>query len=208
MLEEAKKRDHRKLGKELEIFIFDDEVGPGLPLWLPNGGVMIEELEKLAKEMECKAGYERVRTPHLTKEDLFLRSGHLPYYAESMYPPMELEGVRYYVKPMNCPFHHKIFGSQAAQLPRPAAAPGRVRHLLPLREERRAVRPDARALHADERRPHLLRRGAVRAGVHGRDRPVPRLLQALRHRQVRDALEHAPARRAWARSTSTTSACG
>jgi threonyl-tRNA synthetase len=111
-LEEAKKRDHRKLGKELEIFIFDDEIGPGLPLWLPNGGVMIEELEKLAKEMEEKAGYLRVRTPNLTKEDLFLRSGHLPYYAESMYPPMELEGVKYYVKPMNCPFHHKIFGSK------------------------------------------------------------------------------------------------
>ncbi len=111
-LEEAKKRDHRKLGKELEIFIFDDEVGPGLPLWLPNGGVMIEELEKLAKEMEEKAGYVRVRTPNVSKEDLFLHSGHLPYYAESMYPPMELEGVKYYVKPMNCPMHHKIFGSK------------------------------------------------------------------------------------------------
>jgi threonyl-tRNA synthetase len=111
-LEEAKKRDHRKLGKELEIFFFDDEVGPGLPLWPPNGGVMIEELEKLAKEMEDKAGYLRVRTPHLSKEDLFIHSGHLPYYAESMYPPMELEGVKYYVKPMNCPMHHKIFGSK------------------------------------------------------------------------------------------------
>ncbi len=111
-LEEAKKRDHRKLGKELEIFIFEDEVGSGLPLWLPNGGVMIEELEKLAKEMEEKAGYLRVRTPNLTKEDLFIRSGHLPYYAESMYPPMELEGVKYYVKPMNCPMHHKIFASK------------------------------------------------------------------------------------------------
>jgi threonyl-tRNA synthetase len=112
MLEEAKKRDHRKLGRELEIFIFDDEVGPGLPLWLPRGAVMIEELEKLAKEMEKKAGYERVRTPHLTKEDLFLRSGHLPYYEESMYPPMMMEGVRYFIKPMNCPFHHKIYGSK------------------------------------------------------------------------------------------------
>ena len=111
-LEEAKKRDHRKLGKELEIFIFDDEVGSGLPLWLPNGAVMIEELEKLAKEMEEQAGYVRVKTPHLTKEDLFIRSGHLPYYAESMYPPMELEGVKYYIKPMNCPMHHKIFGSK------------------------------------------------------------------------------------------------
>jgi len=112
MLEEAKKRDHRKLGRDLEIFFFDDEVGPGLPLWLPNGGIMIEELERLAKESEARAGYDRVRTPHLTKEDLFIRSGHLPYYAESMYPPMELEGVRYYVKPMNCPMHHKIFGAK------------------------------------------------------------------------------------------------
>ena len=111
-LEEAKKRDHRKLGKELEIFTFDEEVGPGLPLWLPNGGVVIDELEKLAKELEDKAGYLRVRTPHLAKEDLFLHSGHLPYYAESMYPPMELEGTKYYVKPMNCPMHHKIFGSK------------------------------------------------------------------------------------------------
>jgi len=111
-LEEAKKRDHRKLGKELEIYMFDDEVGPGLPLWLPNGGVMIEELEKLAKEMEEKAGYLRVKTPSVSKEDLFLHSGHLPYYAESMYPSMEIEGVKYYVKPMNCPMHHKIFGSK------------------------------------------------------------------------------------------------
>ncbi len=113
MLEEAKKRDHRKLGRELEIFIFDEEVGPGLPLWLPNGGVMIAELEKLAADTERKAGYQRVRSPHLTKEDLFLRSGHLPYYAESMFPPMELEGVRYYVKPMNCPFHHKIYAAKS-----------------------------------------------------------------------------------------------
>ena len=112
MLEEARQRDHRKLGRELEIFVFDDEVGPGLPLWLPRGAIMIEELEKLAKEMELKAGYARVRTPHLSKEALFVRSGHLPYYAESMYPPMEMEGVRYYIKPMNCPFHHKIFASK------------------------------------------------------------------------------------------------
>ncbi|HRJ44609.1 MAG TPA: threonine--tRNA ligase, partial [Caldilineaceae bacterium] len=112
MLEEAKQRDHRKLGRELELFIFDEEVGPGLPLWLPNGAVLIDELEKLAKEVETKAGYQRVRSPHLTKEDLFIRSGHLPYYAESMYAPMELEGVKYYVKPMNCPMHHKIFDSK------------------------------------------------------------------------------------------------
>jgi threonyl-tRNA synthetase len=112
MLEEAKRRDHRKLGRELEIFIFDDEVGPGLPLWLPNGAVIAEELERLAKETEARAGYVRVRTPHLSKEDLFLHSGHLPYYAASMYPAMEMEGTRYYVKPMNCPMHHKIFASK------------------------------------------------------------------------------------------------
>lgn len=111
-LEEAKRRDHRKLGKELDIFTFDDDVGPGLPLWLPNGAAMIEEIEKLAVETEFRHGYVRVRTPHLAKEDLFRRSGHLPYYEESMYPPMELEGVRYYVKPMNCPMHHRIFGSR------------------------------------------------------------------------------------------------
>ncbi len=94
MLEEAKKRDHRKLGREMELFTFDDDVGPGLPLWLPNGTALIEELEKLAKETEFAAGYVRVRTPHLARENMYLTSGHLPYYAESMFPPMVLkEGV-------------------------------------------------------------------------------------------------------------------
>ncbi|MBI4676011.1 MAG: threonine--tRNA ligase [Elusimicrobia bacterium] len=111
MLEEAKKRDHRKLGRELGIYFFDDDVGPGLPLWLPRGAVIIEELESLAKKTEAEAGYVRVRTPHICKESLYLTSGHLPYYKDSMYPPMELEGEKYYLKPMNCPHHHKIFGS-------------------------------------------------------------------------------------------------
>jgi threonyl-tRNA synthetase len=91
MLEEAKKRDHRKLGKELELFTFDDQVGPGLPLWLPRGTAIIEELEKLAKETEFAAGYVRVRTPNLARESLYITSGHLPYYRESMFPPMELK---------------------------------------------------------------------------------------------------------------------
>jgi len=90
MLEEAKKRDHRKLGREMELFCFDDDVGPGLPLWLPKGAVLIEELEKLAKETEFAAGYQRVRTPHIARESMYRRSGHLPYYADSMFPPMEL----------------------------------------------------------------------------------------------------------------------
>lgn len=112
MLEEAKKRDHRKLGKELGIFTFDDEVGPGLPLWMPNGTVIIEELEKLAKQTEEKGGYKRVVTPHIAKESLYLTSGHLPYYKEGMFPPMELEGVKYYLRAMNCPHHHKIFAAE------------------------------------------------------------------------------------------------
>ena len=91
MLEEAKKRDHRKLGKELELFVFDDDVGPGLPMFLPRGAVIAEELEKLAKETEFAAGYQRVRTPHIARESLYKKSGHLPYYAESMFPPMTLE---------------------------------------------------------------------------------------------------------------------
>jgi threonyl-tRNA synthetase len=112
LLEEAKKRDHRKLGKELGIFTMDDDVGPGLALWMPNGTVIIEELEKLAKETELAAGYKRVVTPHIAKENLYLTSGHLPYYQDSMYPPMELEGVKYYLKSMNCPHHHKIFAAE------------------------------------------------------------------------------------------------
>src|SRR5213595_2319157 len=90
MLEEAKKRDHRKLGKELELFVFDDDVGPGLPMFLPRGAVIAEELEKLAKETEFAAGYQRVRTPHIARESLYRKSGHVPYYVESMFPPMEL----------------------------------------------------------------------------------------------------------------------
>lgn len=119
MQEEARKRDHRKLGREMELFTFDEDVGPGLPLWLPNGTVLIEELERLAKETEFAAGYQRVRTPHLARENMYLTSGHLPYYAESMFPPMELGEMdadgqitvsdKYYLKAMNCPHHHKIY---------------------------------------------------------------------------------------------------
>lgn len=109
MMEEAKKRDHRKIGKELEIYTFDDDVGPGMPLWLPNGAVMIEQLEKLAKKTEQAAGYSRVKTPHIAKESMYLKSGHLPYYEDSMFPAMDIDGQKYYLKSMNCPHHHKIF---------------------------------------------------------------------------------------------------
>ncbi len=123
--EEARKRDHRKLGAELGLFVIDSEfVGPGLPLWLPKGAAIAEELEKLAKETEFLAGYQRVKTPHIAKEIMYTTSGHLPYYAESMYPPMvveegepaergsETKQIRYYLKAMNCPHHHRIFAAQ------------------------------------------------------------------------------------------------
>ncbi|RTL56379.1 MAG: threonine--tRNA ligase [Sphingobacteriales bacterium] len=112
MLEEAKKRDHRKLGKELGIYTMNDDIGPGLILWMPNGTIIIEELEKLAKKTEEDAGYKRVVTPHIAKENLYHTSGHLPYYADSMFPPMDMDGEKYYMKAMNCPHHHKIFDAE------------------------------------------------------------------------------------------------
>jgi len=111
MLKEAEKRDHRKIGKAMKIYTFDEEVGPGLPLWLPNGTIIIEELEKLAKETEEKAGYDRVKTPHITKGSLYEKSGHLLHYKDSMFPAMDIDGNQYYLKPMNCPHHHKIYAS-------------------------------------------------------------------------------------------------
>ena len=111
MLKEAEKRDHRRIGKEMKLFTFDEEVGVGLPLWLPNGSVLIEELESLAKETETKAGYDRVKTPHITKGSLYEKSGHLSHYKESMFPAMDIDGNEYYLKPMNCPHHHKIYAS-------------------------------------------------------------------------------------------------
>ncbi len=123
--QEALARDHKKLGKQLEIFVIDDVIGKGLPLWLPNGTVIRDEIEKLAKELEFKAGYVRVATPHLAKTELYYQTGHLPYYAEHMYPFMELKETReteageveevvetYALKPMNCPHHHRIFAAR------------------------------------------------------------------------------------------------
>ena len=135
--EAAQARDHKKLGRELGIFVIDNQVGRGLPLWLPNGTVIRDEIEKLAREMEFKAGYQRVSTPHLAKRDLYYQSGHLPYYVNDMYPAMEvLERVpdaaddgsgdgaeetqgsarvvkeAYCLRPMNCPHHHRIFATE------------------------------------------------------------------------------------------------
>ena len=108
----AMERDHRKLNRKQNYYTISDDVGKGLPLWLPKGTVIREELEKLAKETEFLGGYKRVSTPHITREELLHTSGHLPYYEESMFPPMEMEGERLFLKPMNCPHHHMIFKAE------------------------------------------------------------------------------------------------
>jgi len=106
----AQERDHRKLGKELELFMLADEVGAGLPLWMPKGTAIREALEQFAKETETRYGYQRVCTPNLAKEELYVKSGHLPYYAEDMFPPMKVEGESsFYLRAMNCPHHHLIY---------------------------------------------------------------------------------------------------
>jgi len=120
MLEEAKRRDHRKIGAEMGLYVIDTEyVGPGLPLWLPKGGAIVEALEQLAKETEFAAGYVRVKTPHIAREKMYQTSGHIPLYLESMFPPLELKesadaevAERYYLKAMNCPHHHRIFAAE------------------------------------------------------------------------------------------------
>ncbi len=109
MLEEAKLRDHRRIGAEQELFFFDDRVGKGLTMWLPNGTIIRDAVEALAKEKEKQAGYVRVRTPHMAKEEMYLTSGHLPYYKDSMYPAMVMDDGTYYLKAMNCPHHHAIY---------------------------------------------------------------------------------------------------
>ncbi|MFI1256137.1 threonine--tRNA ligase [Streptomyces netropsis] len=108
-LEEAAKRDHRRIGEDLDMFAFSKEIGRGLPLWLPNGTIVRDELEGWARRSERKLGYQRVVTPHITQEDLYYLSGHLPYYAEDLYAPIEIDGEKYYLKPMNCPHHHMVY---------------------------------------------------------------------------------------------------
>jgi threonyl-tRNA synthetase len=110
-LEEAEKRDHRRIGKELELFTFSPDVGAGLPLWMPNGMVIRQELEFLALQEERKDGYRRVATPHIAKDALYIRSRHLSYYKEDMYAPLDIDGENYYLRPMNCPHHHLIYGA-------------------------------------------------------------------------------------------------
>lgn len=108
-LEEAAKRDHRRIGEDLELFTFSTEVGKGLPLWMPNGTIIRDELEGWARETERRLGYQRVVTPHLAKDSLYYLSGHLPYYTDDLYSLIEIEGEKYYLRPMNCPHHHMVY---------------------------------------------------------------------------------------------------
>jgi len=110
MMEEAEKRNHRKIGEDMEIFALFDLIGKGLPVWLPRGEIIRQEIEKFAIETEKKYGYVRVSTPNLAKKELFLKSGHLPYYEDSMYPAMKMDDGTYYLKAMNCPLHHLVYG--------------------------------------------------------------------------------------------------
>ncbi len=111
-IEEASKRDHKKIGKEMELYMIDEMIGKGLPVWLPNGEIIKSEIERYALETEEEYGYDRVTTPVLAKKELFECSGHLPHYAEGMYPPMEMDDGTYYLKAMNCPMHHLVFSNK------------------------------------------------------------------------------------------------
>src|SRR5260370_38655558 len=112
MLEEAERRDHRKLGAELDLFSFPEEIGSGLPVFHPKGGIIRREMESYSRKRHEEAGYSFVNTPHITKGQLFETSGHLPYYADTMFPPMELEGSEYYLRAMNCPMHNLVYLSR------------------------------------------------------------------------------------------------
>ncbi len=108
-MEQAKARDHRRLGEQLDLFAFDPAVGRGLPLWLPHGTAIREALEDWAKDVERRWGYVRVATPHITRAELYETSGHLPYFADGLYPPMDVDGDAYYLRPMNCPHHIAVY---------------------------------------------------------------------------------------------------
>ena len=156
-LEEAERRDHRKLGAELDLFSFPEEIGSGLAVFHPKGGTIRRLMEDYSRQRHVEAGYDFVNSPHITKSHLFELSGHLDWFANEMYPPMELDGgTQYYLKPMNCPFHILVYQSHQRSYRELPHAALRVRHGLPLREVRRAAGPHPGAGHDPGRRPHLL----------------------------------------------------
>jgi threonyl-tRNA synthetase len=132
LLEEAKARDHRRLGKQLGLFHISQLVGSGLPLWLPKGAVLRENLEGFLRQAQLERGYLPVITPHIGKLDLYITSGHYPYYKDSQYTPIDVDDEKFMLKPMNCPHHIEIYKCEAAQLPRFAAASGGIWYGLPV----------------------------------------------------------------------------
>ena len=160
-LEEAERRDHRKLGAELDLFSFPDEIGSGLAVFHPKGGTIRRIMEDYSRQRHIEAGYDFVNSPHITKSQPLRDSGHLDWYADGMYPPMELDGgTDYYLKPMNCPFHILIYESHTRSYRDLPLRLLRVRDGLPLREVGRRPRPDPRARHDPGRRAHLHDQGA------------------------------------------------
>ena len=155
-LEEIKARDHRVLGKQLDLFSIQEVAGAGLIFWHPKGGLIRKTMEDWMREECIRRGYDMVFTPHIMRRELWKISGHEDTTRENMYPPMELDDAEYRLKPMNCPGHILIYKSLAAQLPRPAAALRRARQRLPLRALRHHARPAARPRLHSGRRPHLL----------------------------------------------------
>ena len=166
-LEEAKRRDHRKLGTELDLFSIQDEAGPGLIFWHPKGGLIRKLMEDWLRAELLRRGYDLVFTPHIMRLDLWKTSGHANFYRENMFGPIEVEKADYQLKPMNCPGPHFDFQVAPAQLSRIAGAPRRARHRLSLRALRRAARTAARPrIHAG-RRAHLLHAQPDREGNSG-----------------------------------------
>ena len=188
-IEEAERRDHRKLGRDLDLFSFPDELGSGLVVFHPKGGVIKREMEDYVRRRHIEEGFQYVGTPHISKEGLFHTSGHLPYYAEGMFPPMEMEGANYYLKAMNCPMHNLIFASRGRSYRELPLRLVRVRRRLPDGEVRRRARP------------------------HPRTRDDPGRLALLRHPRAGSRRDQASARllsqpaSATSGSTTTTSSC-
>ena len=169
-LEEAKRRDHRKLGVELELFSIQEEAGPGLIFWHPKGGLIRKIVEDWLREELLKRGYDLVYTPHIMRLDLWKTSGHTGFYKDSMFGPVEVEKADYQLKPMNCPGHILIYKSKLAQLSRSSRAPRRAWHRLSLRTQRRAPRPAPRPRLYARRRAHFLHAFANRkrsGSLHG-----------------------------------------
>ncbi len=189
-LEEAKKRDHRVLGKQLDLFSIQELAGPGLIFWHPKGGLMRKEMEDWMRDEYLKRGYSLVYTPHVARVDLWKTSGHEGYYAQNMFTPMELDDANYRMKPMNCPFHILIYRDSLKSYRDLPVRSGRAGDGLSLRALRRDARPAARARLHPGRRAHLLHARTDRGRSRRLHRFRPRGAEDLRLRAVPGGAVH------------------